>query len=56
MLRLLRRPLCTSLALILALCVSAGIAVLLFSQSQSAPQAAEITAPSAHTGELPELW
>jgi hypothetical protein len=56
MVRLLRHPLCTSLALILALCVSAGIVVLLLSQSQSAPQAAEIKAPSAHTGELPELW
>ena len=56
MVRLFRHPLRTSLALILALCVSAGIAVLLLSQSQLAPQAAEITAPSAHTGELPELW
>jgi hypothetical protein len=48
----------TSFALILALCVSAGIAVLLMSQSQFflAPQAAEIASPSAHTGELPQLW
>jgi hypothetical protein len=46
----------TSFALILALCVGAGVAVLLLNQSQLAPQAAEITAPSAHTGELPELW
>jgi hypothetical protein len=56
MVRLFRHPLRTSFALIVALCVSAGIAVLLLSQSQLAPQAAEITAPSAHTGELPELW
>ena len=44
--------------LILALCASVGVAVLLLSQSQffSAPQAAEIASPSAHTGELPQLW
>jgi hypothetical protein len=52
------RLLCTGFALILALCVSAGVAVLLLSQSHfySAPQAAEIASPSAHTGELPQLW
>jgi hypothetical protein len=56
MVRLLKHPLCTSFALVLALSVGAGIAVLLLSHSHSAPQAAEITAPSAHLGELPELW
>jgi hypothetical protein len=47
-----------SFALILALCVSASVTVLLFSQSQffSTPQAAELASPSAHTGELPQLW
>ena len=50
------RLLCTSFALILALCVSAGVAVLLLSQSQFFSQAAEIASPSAHTGELPQLW
>jgi hypothetical protein len=44
------RLLCTGFAL--------GVAVLLLSQSHfySAPQAAEIASPSAHTGELPQLW
>ena len=51
---LLKHPLCTSFALVLAL--TAGIAVLFLSHSHSAPQAAEIIAPSAHLGELPELW
>ena len=45
-------------ALVLALCVSVGIAVLLLSHAQywSAPQAAEIPSASGHTGELPLLW
>ena len=57
MTRLFIHPL-YNFALILALCVSVGIAVLLLSQSQywSAPQAAEIPSASGHTGELPLLW
>jgi hypothetical protein len=57
MARLFLRPL-YNFALVLALCVSVGIAVFLLSHSQywSAPQAAEIPSPSGHTGELPPLW
>jgi hypothetical protein len=45
-------------ALVLALCVTVGIAVLVLSHSQywSAPEAAEIPSPSGHIGELPPLW
>jgi hypothetical protein len=45
-------------ALILALGVSVGVAVLLLSQSHfySAPQAAEIPSPSGDIGDLPLLW
>jgi hypothetical protein len=45
-------------ALMLALCVSVGVAGLLLSHSHffSAPEAAEIPSPSGHTGELPLLW
>jgi hypothetical protein len=45
-------------ALVLALCVTVGIAVLVLSHSQywSAPKAAEISSPFGHTGELPPLW
>jgi hypothetical protein len=57
MARLPRHP-SYNFALILALCVGVGVAVLVLSQShlRSAPQAAEIPLPSAHTGELPPLW
>jgi len=57
MARLHIRPL-YNFALILALCVSLGVAGLLLSHSHffSAPEAAEIPSPSGHTGELPLLW
>ena len=44
-------------ALILALCVSIGVALLLLSESHfcSMPQAAEIPSASGH-GELPLMW
>jgi hypothetical protein len=44
--------------LVLALCVTVGIAVLVLSHSQywSAPEAAEIPSAFGHTGELPPLW
>jgi hypothetical protein len=45
-------------ALILALCVSIGVAVLLLSHSDfcSMPQAAEIPSVSGLFGQLPLLW
>jgi hypothetical protein len=45
-------------ALILALCVSIGVALLLLSQSDfcSMPQAAEIPSASGLFGQLPLLW
>ena len=57
MTRLLIRPL-YYFALMLALCVSVGVAGLLLSHPHffSAPEAAEIPSPSGHTGELPPLW
>lgn len=57
MTRLLIHPL-YYFALMLALCVSVGVAGLLLSYSHffSAPEAAEIRSPSGHTGELPLLW
>jgi hypothetical protein len=57
MTRLLIHPL-YYFALMLALCVSVGVAGLLLSHAHffSAPEAAEIPSPSGHTGELPPLW
>ena len=45
-------------ALVLALCVTVGIAVLVLNHSPywSAPEAAEIPSPFGHSGELPRLW
>ena len=43
-------------ALVLALCVPVGIAVLVLSHSQYWSEAAEIPSPFGHTGELPPLW
>jgi hypothetical protein len=45
-------------ALILALCVSIGVALLLFSHSHfwSMPEAAEIPSASGNGGQLPPLW
>jgi hypothetical protein len=57
MARLLIHPL-YNFALVLALCVSVGVAGLLLSHSQyrSAPQAAEIPSASGPAGGLPLLW
>jgi hypothetical protein len=57
MTRLLIHPL-YNFVLVLALCVSVGVAGFLLSHSHffSAPQAAEVPSASGHTGELPLVW
>jgi hypothetical protein len=57
MTRLLIHPL-YNFVLVLALCVSVGVAGFLLTHSHffSAPQAAEVPSASGHTGELPPVW
>jgi hypothetical protein len=52
------KPETAAQVLVLALCVSVGVAGLLLSHShfRSAPQAAEIPSASGHTGGHPLVW